>query len=208
VDTDAPADFSVKPTLTGERVVLRPFLLDQDLPELRKILDDPEVIKLTGSATSLAEAPAWDDAAEQKFRDWYGSRNGQADRLDLAVTDKSTGQCVGEVVLNNWNPASNSCSFRILLGPAGRDRGFGSESTRLIVGHGFEQLGLHRIWLDVLNFNPRARHVYEKIGFVVDGVQRHDVRWDGEWIDATLMSILAPEWQHHRGHPAAPLAAG
>ena len=43
------ADFSVKPTLIGERVMLRPFMLDQDAPALREILRDPEALKLTGS---------------------------------------------------------------------------------------------------------------------------------------------------------------
>src|SRR5262245_25432022 len=47
------------------------------------------------------------------------------DRLDQAVADRATGECVGEVVFNEWNPAAGSCNFRVLLGPAGRDRGAG-----------------------------------------------------------------------------------
>ncbi len=83
----------------------------------------------------------------------------------------------------------------------GRDRGFGTESVRLIVGYGFEQLRLHRISLEVYAFNPRARHVYDKTGFVAEGVLRHALRWDDRWIDATVMSILAPEWSRHQGYP-------
>jgi RimJ/RimL family protein N-acetyltransferase len=30
---------------------------------------------------------------------------------------------------------------------------------------------------------------------VVEGVRRHALRWDGEWVDATVMSVLAPEWK-------------
>lgn len=41
-----------------------------------------------------------------RFRDWYSTRNQQPDRLDLAVVDKASGQCVGEVVLNEWNDAT------------------------------------------------------------------------------------------------------
>lgn len=40
-------DFSVKPTLTGELVVLRPFDLDQDAPAIRDWLTDPEVARYT-----------------------------------------------------------------------------------------------------------------------------------------------------------------
>ena len=65
------------------------------------MLRDPESLRLTGSH-SFAGIPGWDDAAEAKFLSWYSTRNEQSDRLDLAVIDKGSGQCVGEVVLNEW----------------------------------------------------------------------------------------------------------
>ena len=46
-------DFSVKPTLTGQRVVLRPFALGQDAPALRQMLSDPETLRLTGSHATI-----------------------------------------------------------------------------------------------------------------------------------------------------------
>jgi RimJ/RimL family protein N-acetyltransferase len=201
VTDDPPADFSVKPTLTGEAVVLRPFVLDKDMPALREMLQDPEVLMLTGAAHGPAEIPVWDDEAEERIRAWYSSRNEQPDRIDLAVTERATGQCVGEVVLNDLDAGNVSCGFRVALGPKGRNRGLGTEAVRMIVGYGFEQLGMHRISLEVYSFNARARRVYEKVGFVVDGVLREALRWDGRWLDATVMSVLAPEWDRHHGRP-------
>lgn len=139
------------------------------------------------------------EAAESRFRSWYGSRNDQSDRLDLAVVDKASGRCVGEVVFNEWNESNRSCNFRIMIGPRGRDRGLGTEATRMFIGYGFEQLGLHRISLDVIEFNPRAKRVYEKVGFVTEGVLREEHRWADKWIDVTIMSVLAHEWDRHRG---------
>jgi RimJ/RimL family protein N-acetyltransferase len=98
-------------------------------------------------------------------------------------------------VLNQWDPGSQSCNFRILIGPAGQNRGLGTEATRLIVGYGFEHLGLHRISLEVYAFNPRARRAYERVGFRPEGVLRESLRYGDQWIDATVMSILAPEWR-------------
>lgn len=199
---DRPAaDFSVKPTLTGDRVVLRPFLLDQDAAVLREMLQDPESARLTGSSHDAGDLPAWDEIAEAKFWDWYSTRNVQHDRLDLAIIDRASGQAVGEAVLNDWSEGNRSCNFRIAIGPGGRDRGLGTEATRLIIGYGFERLGLHRIELQVYAFNPRARRVYEKTGFVVEGVLREALRWDDQWVDATVMSILATEWHRHHGRP-------
>ncbi|WP_374208014.1 GNAT family N-acetyltransferase [Streptomyces sp. MUM 203J] len=83
-------------------------------------------------------------------------------------------------------------------------RGLGTEATRLIVGHGFETLRLRRISLEVCVFNARARRVYEKAGFVAEGVMRDALLWEGERVDAVLMSVLAPEWFRHRGRPEGP----
>lgn len=134
---------------------------------------------------------------------WYGTRHEQADRLDLAVVERATGACVGEAVLNEWDSGNHSCNFRIALVAAGQGRGLGTEATRLMVGYGFEGLGLRRISLGVFAFNPRARRAYEKAGFVVEGVRRDALLYDGAWVDDIVMSILAPEWERHRGHPKA-----
>ena len=81
---------------------------------------------------------------------------------------------------------------------AGRDRGFGTEATRLIVDYVFTNLPIHRISLDVFAFNERAAHVYERAGFAREGVLRDNLYWDGVYHDSILMSILRPEWEAAR----------
>jgi len=195
------ADFAIKPTLAGDRVVLRPFDVSQDIGAIREMLQDPDALKLTGGIHDPGEQARWDDAADARCREWYDSSKDQPDRLDLAIADQENGRCVGEVVFNEWSAAGNCCNFRVMMGPGGRDRGLGTEAIRMFIGYGFEQLGLRRISLDVLAFNPRARRVYEKVGFVTEGVLREQHRWREEWIDDILMSILDHEWHRHRGHP-------
>lgn len=179
------ATFADKPVLTGQNAVLRPFA-DGDVAAMIEILRDPEVGRLTGSPDKPLDT--------EVIRRWYTSRNAQADRLDLAIVDRASGEVVGETVLNQWDDANRSCNFRILIGPRGRDRGLGSEAVLLTVGYGFEQLGLHRIWLGVFAFNPRAIRVYEKAGFVVEGVDREALFADGQWIDHIRMAILEQDW--------------
>lgn len=153
----ATPGFAAKPTLTGERVILRPYL-DEDLAALREAMADPDVLRLTGTVHDEAEARRPVGPEEERARlDWFATRNDTDDRLDLAVIDRAGGACVGEAVLNQWDPGNQSCNFRIMIGPAGQNRGLGSEATRLIVGYGFERLGLHRIWLEVYAFNPRVQ---------------------------------------------------
>jgi RimJ/RimL family protein N-acetyltransferase len=54
---------------------------------------------------------------------------------------------------------------------------------------------VHRIELQVYAFNPRARHVYEKVGFVHEGTMREALLWDAEWVDAHLMGMLSSDWK-------------
>lgn len=186
----ALAPFAHKPTLTGELVVLRPYR-EEDLPHLKEAVDDPEIGRLTGSVNSSDQVEKY---PLDKLREWYATRNEQTDRLDLMVVDRATGTCVGEVVLNNWDRGNETCNFRIMLGPSGQGRGLGTEATRLLLGYAFEHLPLHRIELEVYAFNPRARRAYEKAGFVVEGRRRDALLYDGERVDAIVMSVLRPEW--------------
>ncbi len=184
----AELSFAEKPTITGERVLLRP-VEPADAAGLAAI--DDEALLLTGTQGK---------ASRKKLRRWYASRAGHTDRLDLSIIDRASGRWAGEVVLNNLDRANRSCGFRILLGSAAfRDRGLGTEASRLVLAHAFEQVGVHRVELQVYAFNPRAKHVYDKLGFRYEGTRRQALRWDGQWIDSYLMAILASEWRAGRG---------
>ncbi|NEB76403.1 GNAT family N-acetyltransferase [Streptomyces sp. SID14478] len=189
--TSAPTTvFSAKPVLTGERAVLRP-VAEADAEVMVEILRDPELVYFTGGDP--------EPFGLEYLRSWYGSRGAQSDRLDLAITDRATGELVGEVVLNDWEAAHQYCTFRILIGPGGRGRGLGTDALRLVVDYGFGTLGLHRIQLEAFTDNARALHLYEKAGFVVEGVRRHIELRDGVWRDGVLMAILADEWRARGG---------
>ncbi len=192
-----PRGFSVKPILHGERVVLRPFT-ESDIDAMGPILADPEVLRLTGSVHSSAEAAAAGSRHDDRTLRWYRSRNTRTDRLDLAIVDGTAGRCVGEVVLNDWDPGNQTCNFRILIGPAGRDRGLGTEATALMIDHAFTFIDLYRIELEVYAFNPRAQRVYERAGFVREGRRRAALCFDGERVDAITMALLRPEWEARR----------
>ncbi|MEV4557544.1 GNAT family protein [Kitasatospora sp. NPDC049285] len=185
--------FADKPTLTGERVLLRPVRPEQDLPMLRAVIQDPEVLRYT-SASYTPVPPPWDDAMERRVQDWYTTRNDQPDRLDLIIVDRATGRGVGEVVLNEWDAPNRACNLRIAIGPDGRDRGLGTEAVRLLTDHAIRTLGLNRVSLSVYAFNARGRRAYEKAGFRVEGIRRQVLRWGDEWIDDIDMAVLAEEW--------------
>ena len=164
------------------------------------ILADPDVLRLTGSVHTTAAANGRINVLDYVTRQWYETRAEQPDRLDLAIIERASDQCVGEAVLNAYRAQNQSCNFRILIGPGGRDRGLGSQAMRLLLAHAFTATDLYRIELEVYAFNPRAQHVYERAGFVVEGRRRAAFVFDGQRIDAVIMAVLRPDWfaQNHR----------
>ncbi|WP_044476998.1 GNAT family N-acetyltransferase [Oceanobacillus massiliensis] len=180
----AVVDLSNKPKIKGEKVVLRPFK-DEDFPFIEECLKDTEIIKLTGSSP---------DFDRELILNWYATRNKQTDRLDLAIVDKSQGFLVGEVVINLYDEKNHSMNFRILIGPRGRDRGLGTEATKLIIDYVFKNTTLNQLTLSVFDFNPRAKYVYEKVGFVIYGIDKNDLEYEGEWIDSINMKLTRENW--------------
>ena len=175
--------FRHKPTIVGEHVVLRPMVGD-DAAAMFADFDDEEAMRLTGTHTVLT--------LEQIER-WCATRAETDDRLDLAVTARMTGEWLGEAVINDWDADNRSCGFRIALSASARNRGIGTEATRLVVDYVFDQISsppVNRIELEVFAFNPRAIAAYERAGFQRDGVRRDALRWDEEYIDALVMSII------------------
>jgi len=77
-----------------------------------------------------------------------------------------SGELIGTVALTDFTQDGRCATLRILIGePAYWGRGFGTSAVRLVVGYGFDVLGLQEIVLGVFDFNERAIRSYEKVGF-------------------------------------------
>lgn len=102
---------------------------------------------------------------------------------------------IGTIGLHELDLVNGSAGLGIVIGdPADTNRGYGSDAVRALLAFGFGQLRLERIWLDVYDFNERARHVYERVGFVEEGVLRHALFRDGAFHDDHRMAILRDDW--------------
>jgi RimJ/RimL family protein N-acetyltransferase len=173
-----------KPLLHGERLTLRP-LVESDARNIFQSLSEQETMRLTGTFETFT--------FEQV--EVYCARVAAAEnRADYIITLSNSNTFIGEAVINDINWHNRSAHYRIAVSQNYVDQGYGSEATRLMMAYAFNTLGLHRIELEVYNFNPRARRVYEKIGFVAEGELRDVLYMDGEFHNATFMSLLEHEF--------------
>lgn len=176
--------FMGQPVLHGDRLRLEPLGMAH-FDGIMAMLTEPEGLRLT----------ATDSAFDEDFaRSWVSTRQDHDDRADYAIVRNGDELVLGEVVLNELDTDSASVNYRIgLRGPDVYGCGYGTEATGLLLDYAFDTVGLHRIELEVFDFNPRAQRSYEKCGFVREGVRREALWWEGEWRDVILMAILATD---------------
>jgi diamine N-acetyltransferase len=179
--------------IVGKRVRLRPIERD-DLPRFVAWLGDPEV------CVNLALVLGPGLAQEER---WYESVLALPP-LDQplaveALEDVGSWRHVGSAGMHGVDWRNRSAEIGLFLGDKSVwDRGLGTELTELLLRHAFADLNLHRVWLRVFADNARARRVYEKAGFRLEGTQREADYRDGHYRDVLVYSVLAPEWGARR----------
>lgn len=111
----------------------------------------------------------------------------------FAVVQRATGDLVGDVALHTMGPEDRCGFFGLLIAPARRGEGFGTDATRTLCRFAFEVMNLHRLELDVVAANSRAWHVYEKAGFRLEGRRRACYFHRGRYEDFIMMGMLRGE---------------
>ena len=151
--------------------------------------------------TTEADLPFVVEIESRAAADRFVTSQPQAEHAGLLADDdvlhlivESDGRAVGYAILAGIKDRHESVEFRrLVIGEAGR--GYGRLALREIKRIAFETLGAHRLWLDVKDFNRRARALYESEGFTVEGVWRECVKTENGWESLVFMSILRSEYE-------------
>jgi RimJ/RimL family protein N-acetyltransferase len=172
-------------------VFLRPFERS-DAAAYRRWSADAEVIHLAslGPPLSLVQA-------EHRVEQLAAEHGKEA--YDFAICLVDGERPIGAASLFRLDLENGSAELGISIGEKDEwGKGYGTDAVRALVDFGFGELRLERIHLEVWTENPRARRVYEKVGFVHEGTLRHDRFEHGEHTDGDVMSMLREEWLDRR----------
>ncbi len=157
-------------------------LTPADLPVMFEWINDREQVLFNApyKPVHAGQHQAWFDAMQQ--------RN---DMVIFGIRLVETGRLIGSCQLLNIHSVHRSAELQIRLGDvAERGHGYGTEATRLLLDFAFGDLNLHRVHLHVLSSNLAAIRMYEKVGFVSEGVLRAAAHIDGHYVDVIAMGIL------------------
>lgn len=103
------------------------------------------------------------------------------------------GEEIGSVYLRNIDKLNSKAELGIFIGEkTSIGKGYGTQAVALLCDYGFNELGLHKIFLRVVESNQTAISAYRKNGFEIEGVAKDDV-WDTvnkKFINVVFMSKL------------------
>ena len=74
--------------------------------------------------------------------------------------------------------------------PDFRGRRVADEAARQFQRHLLEELGYHRLQMEIYGFNARAQAHAERAGWVREGTRRKAYHRPGEWIDGVLYGLV------------------
>lgn len=112
---------------------------------------------------------------------------------DFAI-ETLAGKLIGGCGLEGVHAENREAILGIAIGDRSYwDGGYGTDAMRVLCRFGFEMMNLHRIQLDVYEGNARGIHVYEKVGFQVEGRRRQALFKYGKYHDVIVMGLLRGE---------------
>ena len=172
----------------------------EDIQRLAGWLEDSEVnaswygLGEDGKPLHSGYTPAQVLEADQQ--EWDRVFNDENRRVFAIYTDDEEHIGEGQLVID-W-PLREAQAY-ILIGR--KDMWHQHYGTTALVGlmdHAFNDLGLHRVWVDVPDYNQHAMQMVTQLGFVLEGHFRKAHRRDGEWFDSSALGLLADEFSRRR----------
>lgn len=167
----------------GEHIVLR-AITEEDAQLLLQMINDPDTERMLGGTSFPVSL-----SAQQS---WIQRQSSNNDVLRCIIAERSREEVgLGTVILTDIDQKNGSAQVHIKLGVVNcRGKGYGTDALNTIVKYAFEEMRLHCIYADVLEYNTASQKLFEKCGFHKDGVLRGRIFKGGNYINVVTYSCL------------------
>jgi [ribosomal protein S5]-alanine N-acetyltransferase len=174
--------------LVGERVYLR-ALRDEDA-------DGPYAGWFNDEETCRGNSHHQFPYTKHAALDYIRAVRSRRDCLVLAIALRSDDRHVGNISLQAIDGTYRSAELAFVIGePDARGKGYGREAGRLVVGHGFRALNLHRIYCGTFETNEAMRRLAKDLGMREEGRRRDAAFKDGRFVDLIEFGVLESEFE-------------
>lgn len=131
----------------------------------------------------------------EEHLNWWESTKKRADCIYFMYEYQST-PC-GIAGFTSISDTNKSASWAFYASP-GASRGTGSRMEYLMLEYAFNNLGLNKLYCEVISSNEPVIKLHGKFGFRIEGVFRQHRIIQDEYVDITCMGILQKEWRKQR----------
>lgn len=129
----------------------------------------------------------------EKTEKWFANHESDNNRYDAVI--EADGIPVGTIGLLSIDRKNSKAEYYIAMGETEyKGKGIAKEASRLILAYGFEKLGLNRIYLFTETENIKAQRLFEKVGFIREGILKQDVFSHGQFVDRIAYGYLREDW--------------
>ena len=174
---------SGQPTLTTERLLLRPFDL-ADAPSVQRLAGDRAI-----ADTTIAIPHPYPDGAAEEWIATHSTKYAGGTQAAFAITLRAEGTLVGAIGLLVL-PAHRLAELGYWIAVPYWSRGFATEAGGTVLAFGFGEMRLNRIQAHHFTRNPASGRVLAKIGMRLEGIHRQSLRkWDA-FEDVAQYAIL------------------
>lgn len=121
------------------------------------------------------------------------NESGKSVRLAICTTEGN--QLIGYANLLNIDYKNRNCEFSIIIGDRNyHGKGIAKKARTILFRHGFQNLGMERIYAYVISTNTPAIIEGERYGYIKEGVLRKAEYQGGEFVDVIVYSMLRDEF--------------
>ena len=103
-------------------------------------------------------------------------------------------QVYGTAAISRIDWKNRRCSIDIKLIQEFQGKGYGNETITLLIKYIFEELNMYRIFVNILECNTRSIELFEKMGFIKEGIQRKAIYKNGQYNNLIMYSLLKEEY--------------
>lgn len=170
--------------IIGNKVKLR-ALIEDDIERLRNWRNMPELFLYHFSPFPISQM-------EQKH--WFETyTSGGRQTVFIIETEKELP--IGYTLIKDLDHKNQCAEVGLYLSPEFQEQGYGKDAFHTLMKFCFHQLNLHRLMLEVFEFNERAVQMYKKLGFQVEGTLRDAYFCENKFHNILIMSILHDEFK-------------
>jgi RimJ/RimL family protein N-acetyltransferase len=166
-----------------------------------ELADVPEIVALRNDPSTLLHLHDVNQYSAAQTEAWLRSLPAASKRYSVfewrnaPITPVECGEFLGLVRVDRIDSVSRNCAVGLDLVAKHRGKGLSAKVYAWLLDYLFHQLNMHMVYLEVLESNERAIHVYERLGFRVDGRLRQRIFRNGTYEDSILMSLLRSEFE-------------